>query len=371
MFRSRNKQKQSFSGKLIGALFGLGMFAGAFFLLWNNEGRINFGDIAQDSITINALESNNAISSELIALEGPLHSPDSLSDPVFIENTDYIQLNRQVEMYAWTEKEVNEDDETYYEYSEEWTTSPDNSSTFVQSGYDNPAMGYENLTFTVPTAFIGNYEIDPNQIEFPDPQSLNLNQEPINNEVLRVNFVSLTNEYIYFGESNLDSPDIGDLRISFTAVPQNNFTTTFGEIKQDQLLPYVFEGDESLFRVFFVDRENAILQMDDEYSAALWGIRFAGFTLLWCGMFLLLNPITIIVAILPALEKAGVWLLIAITFPIAAVISILFVLVSYLAHNPLVLIGFICLSIFAIVAVALVLYLIDKRRDQEIPTESE
>jgi ABC-type multidrug transport system permease subunit len=88
-------------------------------------------------------------------------------------------------------------------------------------------------------------------------------------------------------------------------------------------------------------------------------------------MFLLLNPITIIVAILPALEKAGVWLLIAITFPIAAVISILFVLVSYLAHNPLVLIGFICLSIFAIVAVALVLYLIDKRRDQEIPTESE
>lgn len=364
MFKSVRKQKQSVSGKLIGALFGLGMFAGAFFLLWSNEGRINYANIADDSISAPAIQENTILQGELVALEGDLISRHFLNDPIFIEDTLYIQFNRKAEMFAWEETKVTEDEDTYYEYSAEWTDSPENSNSFSDSSFFNPEMPFDSLSFTVPTANINLYGIDTSTVLFPEPEKVDLTNERIRNEIVNSSDVSIHNDYIYIGYATLDSPEIGDLRISFTAVPQQNNVTAFGIIIEDQLLPFIFDGDESLYRIFFVDRENAIIQMDEEYTAALWGARFAGFTLLWCAMFLLLNPITIIISFLPILEKAGAWFLVAITFPIAAVISILLILVSFLAHNPFVLIGFISLALFAIAAIAGGLFYLDKRKKE-------
>ncbi len=362
---SRSKTKQRNSGKAIGALFGLGMFFGSFLILWSNEGRVNFGEVAQDSIAIEAANIDPAKEGKFVAAHGDLLTNETLGDPQFIGPNEYVQLNRVVEMYAWHEEEhTDSEDDTHYEYETVWTASPENSRTFYDTSYHNPLMPFNQQTFTVTNAWISAYGIDPRSVEYPEPDLLNLQNEMILVDAIEYGDVVNNGEYLYVGYDTLESPEIGDVRISYTAVPQTQNVTIFGAVSGEQILPYRVQEDDSLYRVFFSSRESAIEQMQEEYTIALWGTRFGGFFMMWCGLFLIINPITILVSFIPFLQRAGSWAIIAATFPIAAIISIVVVAVAFLAHNPYVLAGLICLSVFAIGGIVAGVLLLERRRKE-------
>ena len=108
---------------------------------------------------------------------------------------------------------------------------------------------------------------------------------------------------------------------------------------------------QALYRVFFKDRDSAIAQMHEEYSAALWAGRFFGFAAMWCGLFLIANPLTILLTIIPLLERFGVWALLAITLPIAAILSTITIIVSFIAHNPWLIVILACIASLVFLAV--------------------
>ena len=359
------KKKESKGGKLVGAIFGLGFFVASFFILWLNEGRINYGEVAQDSQAVSAATINTGLEGQFVAASGDLTSQEVIGDPVFLKPAEYIQLNRVVEMYAWEEhQETDDEDYTTYEYRPEWTEFPEDSSQFEYSGYDNPPMQFQSQTYTVSDAKVGAYLIDPRALTYPAAEPLDLNIEALDEELSDYEDVTNTGNFLYIGNQNITDPDIGDLRIHFTIIPQTSNVTLFGQVAGNSILPYRVEEGDSLYRLFFINRESAIQQMEQEYSTALWFTRIGGFAMMWCGMFLVLNPITILVSFFPILRQAGTWAIILITLPVAVVISSVVVSISFLAHNPIIVVVIIVSALVIVGLVAAGIYWFDKKKTQ-------
>jgi len=70
---------------------------------------------------------------------------------------------------------------------------------------------------------------------------------------------------------------------------------------------------------------------------------------MWLGLTVMLNPIAMIFNILPPLEKIGRGAIALFALVVAVVLSSLTVLVSMIAHNPLMLAAVIALGIAGIV----------------------
>lgn len=340
MFRNWKKIREENQAKWWGAIFGLFIFLGSIMILWNNEGRINFGELANKSIPVSANTNstpNNA--DELIALNGDLFSKNLIGDPFFLPPEKYIQINRNVEMYAWNEKESSEEgsDEKDYSYDSNWTTSPSDSSQFADTSFENPYLPFDSAIFTVDQASVGNYSFNPNTMKYPTGEKLTFEEfHPFNNSPDQ-SPMSAINGYLYLGFSNISSPDIGDLRISFTAVPHQKNITAFGKLEGEKLLPFDTER-EAFYRILFLDRESSIEFLRDEYKSQLWGSRFAGAFAMWCGLFLLLNPMTILVSFIPFISNASKWVMGLIALIITFILASITISVSYFAHNPLILI---------------------------------
>lgn len=358
-------KKKSKGGKIIGALFGLALFVSSFFVLWLNEGRINYGKVAQNSLAVSAAALNANLEGQLVAANGDLTTTETLGDPIFLQPNDYVQLNRTVEMYAWDEQEkTDSDDNYYYEYTTVWTQYPEDSSQFYDSGYHNPPMPHQSQTFTVSTAQLGVYQVDPRALTYPEAIPLDLTLERLQVELSNNKDITNTGEYLYIGFNTITEPDVGDLRISFSAIPQIQNVTLFGVVAGNAILPYRVQEGKSLYRLFFINRESAIQQMEQEYKTALWLTRLGGFAMMWFGMFLVLNPITMLISFFPLLRQAGSWALILLTLPVAGVISFVVVVVSFLAHNPVALILLIIAALVIVGLVGVVIYRVDRKNTQ-------
>lgn len=248
-----------------------------------------------------------------------------------------------------------------YYYNEGWTAYPEDSNQFNDTDYYNPPMPFQGDTFTVSTAQVGAYQVTPRSLDFPQPEALNLNNEAYTDNFPINAYTTDFGDYIYIGDFTIEDPDIGDLRVSFAAVPQTNNVTIFGEVSGDQIIPHVVGDNETLYRVFFTDRASAIVKMEEEYTAALWGTRAAGFFMMWCGMFLMFFPLTFLISFLPLLERFGNFAIGALTFFAAALISTIVIIISFVLHNIWVLIGMICLVVLIFGGIGAGLFAISKR----------
>lgn len=346
IFNRRNKsERETLGGRLFLALFGILAVLGSIVMLWLNEGRVNFGKVAEDSVYASGASFNGDIEDTFVALEGNLTSSETVEDPQFLAPSSYIKLNRSVEMYAWSETESTDEDtdETYYDYSSDWTSSPENSSHFQYSDYENPELPFFDAQFTVNTAQVGIYAIDPGSVEYPELSLLNP-EDVTYNDLANSQFdYYLEGEYLYIGYGTLSNPEIGDIRVQFSAIEQDQQVTIFGDVSGERIIPHPTKNDDQLYRIFFIGRESAIAQMHGEYTTALWGFRIGGFLMMWCGIFLVISPITFLISFIPALEKAGNFLIGAITLPIAAILSFLIIIVSFIAHRPIILISLLVL----------------------------
>ncbi len=365
--RAGRTKKSSLGGRILGALFGIGLFFGSFALLWFNEGRLDYGEAAKSSQVFEASQVDPAQEGQFVAAHGALASQEQLGDPLYLIPGNYLAIERVAEMYAWDEDQEEDDDGyTYYKYNTTWTANPSDSNQFHQSyGHENPAMPVRSESLRVQTAALGAYQLDPAKLELPTSQDLGLNKELFYDEVFSQDGGVIDGKYVFFGTGTLQNPVVGDLRIHFRVVTPSNDVTLFGQAAGDRLVPYTVRESDTLYRAFYGDRESAIEAMHTEYQIALWGTRFGGFAMMWCGLFLLLNPITILVAFIPALERFGAGVIAAATMPIAFVLSAVTILLGFVLHNPLVLIAIVCMSVMLIAAIAGGAFLLNRQRQNK------
>jgi hypothetical protein len=329
----------SLSGILIGTL----LFFGSFFVLYINEGTTDFSKIAQKAVQIEASNQvNQPLSDQIVAVTGTFTSTETLGD-TYLQNGNYIFLDRIVEMYSWEEvtssKSKNntggsETTETTYTYEKKWSNMPATSASFkYPENHYNPEMPIDWLSQRVSSANLGVYSVNTSGLQSPKLQPIQLNNQ---NLKLDQNSVLANDQYIYIGKSTFNTPEVGDLRISYIGISNPIQTATvLGAINQSptQISTYNFKDNETLYRVFEGTKQDAISTLSTEYKTQLWIFRGLGLLMMWIGLTMIFSVISVLLDFFPILGHISRSAINGILFLAALILSISTILVSMILHN--------------------------------------
>lgn len=342
-------------GSLAGALFGLLLFLGSTVLLWTNEGRTDLSKIARDAVIVSPKSDGAAAQGQLVAITGDLESEEAAADPVYRIGGNYLRLERQVEMYAWVEKK--EDDDSY-SYETTWTADPADSSTFHEpSAPTNPTMPVHDEVFYAHRGSVGGFHFDPNRARLPASEDVTLHQGDLDlpNGARVVDGI-----HIYTGWGSPARPRVGDVRISYQAVPAGRTATLYGRLQNDRVEAYL-EGGDKLYGVWLGNHDEALAAMHQAYVFQGWALRVGGLVMMWMGMNLVFSPLTNLLGGIPLLGDLSRGLVWAVTFIVSLVLTVVIVVVSFIAHR-----WYLLLILLALVLAGLAL-LYRKRQEEAAP----
>lgn len=279
-------------------------------LFWWNEGRVDLHKVVKSSRPVNANGVDRSANGKLISVTGGIESENLLGDAGFLEFGPYIQLNRNVETYAWVEREMIEVETKYsgrtvehlnYSYRLEWTDTVADSDSFKQPGeHQNPKPSHTDRTYTVQRALIGSYRFNPQLAALPTPFSIRITRDSF----IPSPGADLRDDYIHIGGGTLESPNLGDTRISYTAVEAGMTGTLFGKLRGDFVEAYTYGKDKRLYEVRPGDRETALAQIEPEILLSTWIYRVVCLIALWLGLCLAFGPANEALALLPAFYDA-------------------------------------------------------------------
>ncbi len=356
-------------GSVVGVLFGILLFFGSFFVLWTNEGRTDLSTIADDSIAVSASTIDPANNGKLVAAAGTLTADETLGDPDYLRPGAFLTLERNVEMYAWEENTRSESDTnlggsetttTEYTYEKGWTSNPESSANFeVPSGHQNPELTIDEAYYTASSAQVGAFAVELTTMSLPSSERVPLNS----NSLVQGVSGRINEDYLYIGNGTPQSPQIGDVRISFNAVPAGLNVTAFGKQDGDSLVPFL-RGDDQLYLAHAGDRAAAIEALHSSYQVTGWIFRVVGFIMMWIGMSLVSGPLSTFLDVVPIFGNVSRNLIGFVTFGIALVLTGITVFIAALLQNILAL--FVLLLFIA--AVAGFLYWRSKNAPPAAPT---
>jgi len=88
-----------------GIFFGFILFIASFGVLYWNEGRIDFSNIAKTAIEINSQTlADSSLNGKLVSVSGLVTTDQTIGDDLFLKPDKFIAIERRVEMYAWVEE---------------------------------------------------------------------------------------------------------------------------------------------------------------------------------------------------------------------------------------------------------------------------
>ncbi len=149
-------------------------------------------------------------------------------------------------------------------------------------------------------------------------------------------YTLVDDKYLFKGSGTLSQPEVGDVRISFSALRPGAKVTLFGVLDGGSVRAYK-DKDSTLFRAVPGSREEAITTMHSEHQTVGWVLRIVGFLMMWFGLILFFGPINTLLDVIPFLGSAGRFLIAVAMFPIAFVLTLVTVILSIIAHSPILL----------------------------------
>jgi LysM repeat protein len=238
-------------------------------------------------------------------------------------------------MFAWdeesrTETKTNaggsETKVTTYSYSTRWTSSPENSSSFKRGGHHNPQMAVKGETLRAKEAVVGAFGLEMADVDLPAFKSVTLDEA--NTRSGRV-----SGDYLYLNDRP-SSPRVGDIRLSYDVVPSGQKVTLFGQLDAaDHVTTYTHKSGDTLYRAVNGTKADAVETMHGEHVMMTWILRAVGFGMMWMGLAMVLEPINVFLDVLPFLGGLGRGLTGFGTFLVAALLSVVTVIVSIVFHN--------------------------------------
>lgn len=348
----------------VGALIGLLLFFGSFFVIWWNEGRTNLALVAAESIPASASTIDATNEGKFLAVTGDLVAMEPVGDKPYLQPGAYLQLERTVEMFAWDEESRSETRDklgggsetiTEYTYEKKWTSSPDNSTNFKDpNGHANPAMTVAGTTVQAPGATLGVFGLDLSALTLPGGDAVTLSAQT----VLPDSGAKLDSGYLFMGQGTQSSPQVGDLRISYTALRSPAAVTVFGQQSGERLTPYLYEKSSTFFRALTGDRNTAIQALQTEHTLITWLLRGGGFLMIWIGLLLVVSPLGTVAGVLPILKQVTGFVTGIITFLVALVLWGVVTVIAVVLHN-------IWLALIAaVIVIGIVLFLLRRRQQQ-------
>ncbi|MFW5719961.1 MAG: TMEM43 family protein [Candidatus Dojkabacteria bacterium] len=370
---------------IAGIFFGFLIFIGSFFLLFWNEGRPNQLDTYKQASEVNSNDLANVQDGEFIAVRGTLTSSDEsqLGDPLLLKPGNYLVLERRVEMYSWIEESKSEtkslpggseETVTTYTYKQDWTSNPQDSSRFHDTTkHFNPEPGVEKETFINDSVTLGDHSVDLQNATLPGLNKLNLNQDMLLKQPgapreaipgSTLTNVQVQNNYVFSGVGDLLNPQVGDYRITYYVLPQNTEVLLFAQKENNKLAAYTDKNGVQAYRVFTGSYNEALRQIGTEDKLLRWGLRAAGFILMWSGLMAMLGLLTVLADVIPFIGRLTKTILGFITFLIALILTTLTVIISIILHST---IAMIIIGTLLAITLVVVLYLIIQSKHRNKP----
>ena len=244
---------------LIGFIVGPLLIIGAVILIfWNESHSVRVIKSLKEgaSQVVEADEFDAENDGELVHAIGETSSDQELHDPEFGVTTPGIRLNRNVQVYAWTEKESSSSSTSAtgskttkktYTYEKKWASSLPNSSHFKQpEGHENPSeLRYKSASFQADKVALGDYTLDPQLVG----KLTNEKTVPLDKDSLKIPAgAHVSGNTIYIGADAENNPAVGDLRITEKVVPTGQVSVVAGQGPKERLAPFQTDAGETIYR---------------------------------------------------------------------------------------------------------------------------
>ena len=317
---------------------------------------------------------------------------ETVEDPLFGVSENALCLSRKVEYYQWVEHAETTtkqklggatEETTTYTYEKKWVSSPQASSKFKDPSYQNSNFVYqviEEQDFTPEHVSFGAYQL-PNfilrSISGDEPAVVKMDQaahDEWNNAVKRqlglsedinADYVFVRDNVVYLGAS-MDRPDVGDVRVTFTYVPNNQQISLIANVKGDTFEQYVdLKNGKKVSSVAMgeVSAEQMFENMKQGNKTLTWIVRLILLLLIIAGFRMLFAVVPTLLKVLPFLGKGvGAILGFACTI-IGAVWTFVFIAIAWIAVRPVLGISLL------VVAIALIVLLVRRSKKQKAAVE--
>jgi hypothetical protein len=336
---------QQLGGSLVALLFGLVLLPAAIFLLYWNEGRAVTAERALSQAASSIVEGNASApdpraEGRLVHVTGTPQPAMPARDPLFgVSAPNLLRLQRTVEMYQWQQQQSSHSTqalggtkttETTYTYQRIWSSHAVNSSTFRQKqGHENPPMPVASATFNGTQVTLGAYRVSPSLLARMS------NFTPLTPEDEAPPPYRLVDDTFYRG-ADPQLPDIGDVRVRFTAIPAQTFSVAAAQSGGGLTAFYGSNG----YTVAIAEPGEvsaAVLLHDARKKADLitWGLRGGGFVSVLIALVCVSSPLTTLFAVVPLLKSvvgAGAFLA---AFTLAVPITLVTIGIAWIVQRPL------------------------------------
>lgn len=363
---------------------GFILFIAGTALLWWNEGRVVKTDKMlneAEGVTVE-LETIDQINPEmdgkLVYATGFANTEDSLIDAQFGVGATAISMARNVEYYQWVEHSQeqrkdklggSEEIITTYTYTKEWTNGPVQSSNFHDPAYqqknfvlttaDSESWQAEKVTFG---AFVLN-EGQIRSISGDKPLTLSLDSATLvswNKEVQQVlsrqngnkadtlQLVHVNENQLYYGVSP-NSPDVGDVRITWTKVLPAK-VTIIAKQKDNTFTNYKAKNGKTFSTLVMGTRDAAEIYegAHDSNHMLMWILRIVGVLLVIMGLKGIFGILETLMKVVPFLANIVGWGVGFACTVVGLVWSLIIIGLAWLFYRPLIGIGLLALAGFLI-----------------------
>ncbi len=349
-----------------GMLFGLVLVIASVPLLFWNEGRAVDRSKSLDEgkgsvVSLNNPVANPGSSDKLVHVTGEVNTTESPADS-FGVSANAIAIIRTVESYQWVEDSntVSNDDfgggtttTTTYTHTKEWSERQIDSSLFGEPiGHENPVQPYTSSRVDASVVKLGELSINQSLIN-KLPKTEGITVDPASYPNLPA---GLTSQGQYLTSStDINAPNIGDLRISYSTVPPQTVSIIAG-LYDDQLSSYnTKNGSIELLSAGKVSAENMFTEAEKDNAQLTWALRGGGSVAMFTGFSLLMGVIPALARIIPFGKSVTGFAVTLVALAATAIIAPLVVSIAWFAHRPVIGIGIIAGGIAVFLGVTAIL----------------
>ena len=274
-------------------------------VLWWNEGN-NVRNIKTTAemdkivVDVSSEKVDSANEGKLIATHGKAINEEEMFDQTFNVKVKTPIMKRVVEVYQWDEdSDTDEDGNTTYSYKKVWDTDIIDSGNFHDKNKVNPkSKPYEDQIYTSKDVKVGAFSLTDQQIS-----TLSTKADYTSFDVETANKLNLTASGKYLTTSkNLDSPAIGDVRISFNYNDSSELSVLAVQ-SGNSFIDFVSSAGKNINRVMDGSHSghDMINVIKKENNFLKWILRLLGFILITAGFGAILKPISAITSYVPLL----------------------------------------------------------------------
>lgn len=372
---------QRLAGSAKGMIGGLLMFIIGTCLLWWNEGRTvrtakAIGDAASHVESVADVSKIDAsLNGKLIHASAFADTKDTLTDDMFGVRERAIRIDRKVEYYQWVENAQTREREkigggkettTTYTYEKKWVDKPVNSAEFKDPQYQsaNKVLSEveernemaQHVTFgayTLPESFVASISgSEPVEVRMTEQQTFAWNEQlhalmPTVDETTSLIHTSANTAYLGISPN---SPQIGDVRITFTKVVPTDISL-IAKVNGSTFEAYKAKNGQKFTRIEMgkVSADEMLGHAKSENNTWTWVLRVLGIMLVVGGLKAMFGLLLMLFKVLPFLGSivgAGVGL---VCWVFGVAWSFIIIAIAWLVFRPIIGISLLVLAIAGIV----------------------